>query len=64
MDKEARNMVFVCVVAGLIIVLGHLLCSAQESRVFNKLTGSDTTMMDACFVQLRVVEPVELIDGN
>jgi len=38
----------------------HCVWSTQESRVFNKLTGANTTWMDAIFVQLRVVEPAQL----
>ncbi len=61
MDRETRNMVIVCMVAVLVIFLGFIAFSAQESRVFNKLTGSDTTMVDAMFVQLRVIEPIQMV---
>ena len=32
-------------------------CSAMESRTFNRLTGAETTTVDAMFCQLRVSEP-------
>ena len=45
----------------LVVIIGiHVVCSWQESRVFNKLTGAKTTTVDAIFVQLRVVEPFKV----
>ncbi len=60
MEKESRNWVLVCVAAVIIVFVGYIACCSQESRVFNKLTGADTTTMDAMFVQLRVIEPVQI----
>lgn len=57
MDREMKNMVAVCIIVIIIVVVGLIAYSSQESRVFNKLTGSHTTTMDAVFVQLRVIEP-------
>lgn len=59
MDKEMRNMLMVSAVAAVVIFVGFVAYSSQESRVFNKLTGSNTTTMDAFFVQLRVIEPAQ-----
>ncbi len=60
MDREAKNMVLVCVIVVAVVFAGFVLMSWQESRVFNKLTGANTTTVDAMFVQLRVMEPVEV----
>ncbi len=57
MGKETKKLIVVFIVALAWILGMHYAFSAQESRVFNKLTGSDTTALDACFVQLRVIEP-------
>ncbi len=58
MWKEFRRLILLYFIMFVAIIGIHVLCSWQESRVFNKLTGAKTTTIDAIFVQLRVVEPV------
>lgn len=44
---------------GFIFCIGcWLFTSYHESKVYNRLTDSNTTMYDAMFTQLRVVEPM------
>ncbi|KKM08052.1 hypothetical protein LCGC14_1727820 [marine sediment metagenome] len=59
MDADTKFAVKYFALFLLIIVGVVMLFSYQESRVFNKLTGADTTMVDALFVQLRVIQPVQ-----
>lgn len=56
MNYRDQIITIIAVVAFVIIGLGF--SAFQESRVFNRLTGADTTVWDAMFVELRVVEPV------
>ncbi len=60
-DKSLRNLIlfWCCWVVGVIVL--WIFVSSQESKAFNKLTGSDTTTADAMFVQLRVVEPIRKV---
>lgn len=37
----------------------YLFASSMESKTFNRLTGSNTTMWDAMFTELRVMEGVK-----
>ncbi len=59
MDADTKFAVKYFSLFLLIIVGVFILFSYQESRVFNKLTGADTTMSDALFVQLRVVKIIQ-----
>ncbi len=60
MDREWKDMIKIGVIVIAFVLTMFVLVSCQESRVFNKLTGAETTTLDAMFVQLRVVEPVLL----
>lgn len=55
-----KKLIFFGLFALAWVVFVYYVFAAQESRVFNKLTGADTTAFDACFVQLRVIEPVQI----
>lgn len=44
------------IAAGLLVIFGIVLfASAHESRVYNELTGANTTTWDAVWVELRVI---------
>ena len=52
---------YIVMIYGLAIIIGFgiwLFKSYHESKVYNRLTSSQTTMYDAMFVQLRVIEPL------
>lgn len=55
--KEGLMTMVVSAVAVLIAVSAWIFTSHHESKVYNRLTGANTTTYDAMFVQLRVVEP-------
>jgi hypothetical protein len=53
-DLSAPIIVLCCTVIAL--TAAWAFSSYKESEVFNRLTGANTTMYDAMWVQLRVVE--------
>lgn len=52
----SEGKMFLLGIAAMIVTLLGLVwfCAVQESRTYNRLTGADTTAMDALWVELRV----------
>lgn len=60
---EVSDMLFVIFVYGTMLLAAILIwvgTSHFEAKTYNKLTGADVSTFDAMFVQLRVVEPLNL----
>jgi hypothetical protein len=57
-DNTKELMIAAAGIVGILAILTAVVVGSahMESRTFNKLTGADTTWVDAVFVELRVQE--------
>jgi len=55
-DRDLSQPITVVSLAVLCLIAVWTFSSYKESQTFNRLTGAQTTMFDAMWVQLRVVE--------